>query len=148
VLKLANGHNLLLITYTQAVTDPPGSGNVAGNLIVEWDPQTQKPVWSWNGFDHLQVSHAPFGLPDWTHANALLYSPDDGNLIVSMRNQDWILKLNYADGAGDGSVLWRMGPDGDFTLPAGASPVEWNYGQHYPVFCEPEQRGGFFADVL
>jgi arylsulfate sulfotransferase len=143
VLKLANGHYMLLITYTQAVTDPPGSGNVAGNLIVEWDPQTQKPVWTWNAFDHLQVAHAPFGLPDWTHANALLYSPDDGNLIVSMRNQDWILKLNYADGAGDGSVLWRMGPDGDFTLPAGAGPVEWNYGQHYPVFVSPNSAGVF-----
>ena len=33
------------------------------------------------------------GFPDWTHTNAVLYSPDDGNLIVSMRHQNWISTL-------------------------------------------------------
>jgi arylsulfate sulfotransferase len=45
-----------------------------------------------------------------------------------------MLKIKYADGAGDGSILWHLGPQGDFTLPAGVGPIEWNYGQHYPVF--------------
>lgn len=30
----------------------------------------------------------PFSFEDCTHGNAIIYSPDDGNLILSMRNQD------------------------------------------------------------
>ena len=40
------------------------------------------------------------GLPDWTHTNAVVYSKDDGNIIVSSRHQNWILKVDYADGMG------------------------------------------------
>ncbi|MGA7794174.1 MAG: aryl-sulfate sulfotransferase, partial [Candidatus Acidiferrales bacterium] len=68
-------------------------------------------------------------LPDWTHSNALVYTAD-GNLLVSMRNQSWILKLDYANGTGSGNVLWRLGEDGDFTLSSGDSS-DWFYGQHY-----------------
>ncbi len=34
-----------------------------------------------------------------------------------MRNQSWILKIDYANGTGTGNVLWKLGQDGDFTLP-------------------------------
>jgi hypothetical protein len=101
----------------------------------------QKPVWTWSAFDNLSLSRAPYGLADWTHANALVYSPDDGNLIMSMRNQNLIIKINYEDGAGDGRVLWRFGGGGDFTLPAGQDPIEWNYGQHYPTVISPNSAG-------
>jgi arylsulfate sulfotransferase len=140
ILKLPNGHFILLINVTR--TDIPGIPSVTGDILVDWDPQNG-PVWTWNTFDHLSVSHAPEGLPDWTHSNALVYSPDDGNLLLSMRNQNWILKINYANGAGDGSILWHLGPQGDFTLPAGVGPIEWNYGQHYPVFLGPNTSGIF-----
>ena len=142
MLKLPNGHYLFLANFNQTVPDQPPPGTVLADIIVDWDPQLG-PVWTWNAFDHLSLSHAPDGAADWTHANALVYSPDDGNLILSMRNQNWIIKINYADGAGDGNVLWRLGPDGDFTLPAGIGPIEWNYGQHYPVFLGPNTTGVF-----
>jgi len=142
MLKLPNGHYLFLANFNQTVSGQAPPGTVLADIIVDWDPQ-QGPVWTWNAFDHLSLSHAPEGATDWTHANALVYSPDDGNLILSMRNQNWIIKINYADGAGDGSVLWRLGPDGDFTLPAGFGPIEWNYGQHYPVFLGPNTTGVF-----
>jgi arylsulfate sulfotransferase len=144
ILQLANGHLILLIGISEEnVTNPPGTGVVVADLVVDWDPKKQAVAWSWNPFEYLSLSHAPFGAADWTHANALVYSPDDGNLLVSMRNQDWILKIKYADGAGDGSLLWRLGPEGDFTLPAGVGPVEWNYGQHYPVIVSPNSAGIF-----
>ena len=141
ILKLDNGHLIFLIQFTR--TDIPGSAEVAGDAIVDWDPHSQAPVWFWNTFDHLDLAHAPFGIADWTHSNALVYSPDDGNLLVSMRNQDWILKINYADGKGDGTVLWHLGFQGDFTLPSGVGPIEWNYGQHYPVLLGPSTSGIF-----
>jgi arylsulfate sulfotransferase len=48
-----------------------------------------------------------------------------------MRNQSWILKLDYEDGTGSGNVLWKLGEDGDFTIPGGDSS-DWFYAQHYP----------------
>jgi arylsulfate sulfotransferase len=142
VLKLPNGHLIILVSVNQTFTDQPGISTVTGNALIDWDPQ-QGPVWTWSTFDHIPLTHAPYGTSDLTHANAVLYSPDDGNLILSMRNQNWIVKINYGNGAGDGRILWRLGPDGDFTLPNGQAPVEWNYGQHYPVFLGPNTSGIF-----
>ena len=135
ILKLPNGHLIILGTHNLTFPDQPGSPPVTGDVLVDWDPQ-QGPVWTWSTFDHIPLTHAPVSNTDWTHANAVIYSPDDGNLILSMRNQNWIVKINYQDGAGDGKILWRLGPGGDFTLPAGQAPIEWNYGQHYPTVLE------------
>jgi arylsulfate sulfotransferase len=142
VVKLPNGHLVMIVSYYETFTDQPGISTVYSNALIDWDPQ-QGPVWTWSAFDHIPLTHAPYGTADWTHANALLYSPDDGNLILSMRNQNWIIKINYDNGAGDGSILWRLGPDGDFTLPNGQAPIEWNYGQHYPVLLGPNSSGIF-----
>lgn len=35
---------------------------------------------------------------------------------MSQRSQDFVLKINYNNGAGDGSILWELGNQGDFTL--------------------------------
>jgi arylsulfate sulfotransferase len=138
VLKLPNGHYMLLVSGVQTVNGQ----SITGNQFIDWDPQLG-PVWTWSTFDYISLSHAPYGVSDLTHANALLYSPDDGNLIVSLRNQNWILKLNYKNGTGDGSILWTLGLDGDFTLPAGQAPIEWNYGQHYLSLVSPNSSGIF-----
>jgi arylsulfate sulfotransferase len=142
ILKLPNGHYIILFNYNPLLADGSVS-TVTGDGLVDWDPVQGKPVWTWSAFDHLSTSHAPYSATDWTHSNAIIYSPDDGNLIMSMRNQNWVLKLNYQDGAGDGSVLWRLGPGGDFTMPAGQAPIEWNYGQHYPTVVSPNSSGIF-----
>jgi arylsulfate sulfotransferase len=142
IVKLHNGHLILLASYQQTLTDQPGSPTMIGDVLIDWDPQ-RGPVWTWSTFDHIPLTHAPYGTADWTHGNALLYSPDDGNLILSMRNQNWIIKINYADGVGDGKILWRLGPDGDFTLTNGQAPIDWNYGQHYPVLLGPNTAGIF-----
>jgi arylsulfate sulfotransferase len=142
LLKLSNGHLILLVSFNQTFTDQLNVTTVTGNALIDWDPQ-KGPVWTWSTFDHIPLTHAPYGTSDWTHANAVVYSPDDGNLILSMRNQNWIVKINYQDGTGDGRILWRLGPDGDFTLPNGQAPIEWNYGQHYPVLLGPKTAGIF-----
>lgn len=63
---------------------------------------------------------------DWTHSNSLAPTPD-GNLIMSIRHQDMVVKINYSNGSGDGSILWRLGPQGDFALsiPAGQTAYEF-----------------------
>lgn len=140
IQKLPNGHLILLVNYMQTLTDQPGSPTVTGDGLIDWDPQNG-PVWTWSTFDHIPLAHAPYSASDWTHANAVVYSPSDGNLLLSMRNQNWIIKIRYENGAGDGEILWHLGPGGDFTLPNGQAPIEWNYGQHYPTFQGTSTEG-------
>jgi hypothetical protein len=139
VLQLANGHFIVLANLA-----PAANTQVLGDMVIDWDPKKGAAVWTWSVFDHLDLSHAPYGTVDWTHANGLTYAPDDGNLILSMRNQNWIIKINYENGKGNGSVLWKLGPEGDFPLPSGFTPAEWNYAQHYPTFVR-EQSAGIFS---
>ncbi len=133
VLVLPNGHWIALCQIAKSFTDLPGypgTTQVAGDALVDIDPDGNV-VWAWSSFDHLDVNRHPyFGLPDWTHGNALVYT-QDGNLLFSMRNQSWIVKIDYANGTGSGNILWKLGDGGDFTLLGGDSS-EWFYAQHYP----------------
>jgi arylsulfate sulfotransferase len=144
ILPLPNGHLILLASTFQSFTNLPGfpgTTQVTGDALIDLD-QNRKPVWVWSAFDHLDIDRQPLSFPDWTHSNAIIDSPDDGNLILSMRNQDWVIKINYRDGAGDGSILWRLGPGGDFVIPGG-SPADFNYAQHYPVLIGAKSSGVF-----
>ena len=145
VLPLSNGHFIALIGVNKSFTNLPGRrGNtvVVGDGLVDLD-QNWNPVWTWSAFDYLDVNRYLNGLPDWTHSNAMVYSPSDGNLLLSMRNQAWILKIDYANGSGKGDVLWRLGNDGDFSV-SGGDPAEWFYFQHFPSIIS--QNGS--QDVL
>jgi arylsulfate sulfotransferase len=153
VAVLPNGHWILLVNYGETingVAGVPPNTIMEGDALIDWDPH-QSVVWTWSTFDHIPLSHVPYGFAapgsgmatDWTHSNAIIYSPTDGNLILSMRNQNWIIKINYNNGAGDGSVLWTLGDGGSFTLPPGQAPIEWNYGQHYPTVVSPNSAGVF-----
>jgi arylsulfate sulfotransferase len=132
VLTLSNGHWIGLAQSAKDFTDLPGypgTTSVLGDVLVDLDP-SGNVVWAWSAFDYLDVNRHLQGLPDWTHSNALVYTPD-GNLLLSVRHQSWILKIDYANGAGSGAILWRLGQDGDFTL-LGGDPGEWFYAQHDP----------------
>jgi arylsulfate sulfotransferase len=135
---LPNGH-LIVIAATQR--DVSGT-TVTGDVIIDLD-QNHKPVWLWNEFDHLDVNRQPFGFPDWTHTNAILYSADDGNLIISLRHQSWLLKIDYANGMGAGDILWKLGYQGDFTLVGGTDPTDWFFAQHGPSFVTSNTTGKF-----
>jgi hypothetical protein len=133
VLTLPNGHWVTIGVISKAFTDLagyPGTTNVTGDAVVDIDPNGNV-VWGWSAFDHLDVNRHLQGLPDWTHSNALVYTAD-GNLLLSMRHQSWILKLDYSNGTGTGNILWKLGEDGDFNL-SGGDPSQWFYGQHDPV---------------
>jgi arylsulfate sulfotransferase len=132
-LPLSNGHLIVLGSAARDFSDLPGypgMTQVIGDLLVDLD-QAWNPVWFWSAFDHLDVTRHLMGLPDWTHSNAVVYTPEDRNLLLSVRNQSWILKIDYQDGRGSGDVLWRLGKDGDFIL-SGNDPSRWFYGQHFP----------------
>ena len=135
VLVLPNGHLIVLVNFYQGFTDLPGypgTTNVLGDGLVDLD-QNWNPVWAWSAFDHLDVNRHPNGLPDWTHSNAVIYSPNDGDLLLSIRHQSWIIKIDYENGQGDGNILWKLGYQGDFALKQGDDPSLWYYYQHFPA---------------
>ncbi len=150
VLALQNGHWVLLASVSQSFNDLsgyPGTTDVLGDLVIDLDNNNQ-PVWVWNSFDHLDVNRHPYLFPDWTHSNALLYSTDDHSLLLSMRHQNWIIKIDYADGQGSGKVLWRLGEGGDFKIIGGTDPKDWFYAQHGPDFFSPNNSGFFRLGVM
>ena len=150
-IRLANGHTIvnasqeeIFPTGTQGSTAPV---DIIGNAILDLDENLQL-VWSWSGYDQLDINRAAVlgetcingnsGCPpvllapvanDWLHGNSLNYIPSSGDLLYSMRNQDWVIKIDYNNGVGTGNVIWRMGHQGDFTINAtGAFP--WFSHQH------------------
>jgi arylsulfate sulfotransferase len=142
ILPLANGHVLVLTNVQKSVSGLvgyPDPTQVLGDAIVDLDGDWN-PVWEWNSFDYLDVTRhlnpaLVNGVLDWTHSNALIYSPD-GALLLSMRHQSWVLKIDYNNGAGSGQILWKLGYQGDFALTQGgvptSDPSEWFSFQHFP----------------
>lgn len=147
---LPNGHIIVIANATRNSANLPGypgTTRVIGDILVEVDANF-KPVWTWSEFDHLDVNRHPMDFPDWTHTNAVLYTKDDGNLIVSMRSQHWVIKIDYRNGQGSGRILWRLGKDGDFRMLNGSSPADWNYGQHEPVIFSDRDAGVFDLGMM
>jgi arylsulfate sulfotransferase len=144
-VMLPNGHLIVIaaIENTQIISGT----TVIGDVIIDLD-QNHKPVWLWNEFDHLDVNRQPMQFPDWTHTNAVLYSADDGNLIISIRHQNWLVKVDYANGTGAGDIVWKLGYQGDFTLVGGTDPTDWFYAQHGPSFASTNTTGKFSLAVF
>ncbi len=150
VVALPNGHLVLIASTVKSFTNLPGypgTINVLGDVLVDVD-QNYNPDWVWNTFDHLNINRHPYLFPDWTHSNALLYSTDDHNLLLSMRHQNWIIKIDFQDATGSGNILWHLGEGGDFKLVGGTDPTDWFYAQHGPNFFSPNTTGVFKLGVM
>ena len=150
MLSLPNGHLLLLCSEYKdfiGLVGRPGTTTVLGDALVDVD-QNFNPDWVWSSFDYLDVNRHPMLFPDWTHSNALLYSAADHNILLSVRHQNWILKIDFQDGTGSGKVLWRLGEGGDFQLQGGVDPTDWFYAQHGPSFFGPGTSGVFELGIM
>ncbi|HEV8117577.1 MAG TPA: aryl-sulfate sulfotransferase [Thermoanaerobaculia bacterium] len=153
---LSDGRILVLAMVEQILPYVQGSGplDIIGDMILVLDADLNV-VWTWDTFDHLDISRravlnetckangcdhhylADDG-NDWTHGNAVSETPG-GDLLYSTRSQDWLIKISYRGGAGDGTVLWRLGKDGDFALETFGpfDPWPWFSHQHGPSY-EPD----------
>jgi arylsulfate sulfotransferase len=147
--KLPTGGYLALANSERILTNIQGPGNVdvIGDTIIVLD-QNLQVTWAWDAFDYLDqhrmatlkeqciypagLTCPPFYLTttanDWLHGNALQLTPD-GNILYSSRHQDWVIKIDYANGTGTGDILWRMGLDGDFQIQS-SDPSPWFSHQH------------------
>ncbi len=156
-LPLPNGYLALIGDEEQLFTNvqggtPQSPVDILADDIIVLDKNLQV-VWQWRGFDKFSAYlsrtaslNDQWGQPlqyasvanDWMHSNGLEYSPADGNLLLSVRSQDWILKIAYQNGAGDGHIVWRLGMGGDFNQPFSMDPAPWFSHQHFPKL----QQGG------
>jgi arylsulfate sulfotransferase len=143
VLPLWNGHTILIVQQQKSVwlTAPPGPGQftILGDALIDLD-ENFNPVWTWSAFDWLDVNRHPMGFTadqgyDWTHCNGVQVAPD-GNLVLSSRHQNWLMKLNYQGSNGSGAILWKLGYQGDFILVGSTQPTDWFFAQHYPNLLE------------
>ena len=102
---------------TQRIIDVNGTPTTyIGDMVIVLD-QNFQVSWVWNAFDWLDTNRLPTdgeGPGDWLHANSISWSPEDGDLIVSLRAQDWVIKIDYANGTGDGHVVWTSGAGRQF----------------------------------
>jgi arylsulfate sulfotransferase len=152
-IRLPNGHVLaiaglerMMPAGTQGSKEPV---DVLGDLVLDLDGELQVTA-IWNAFDHLDIKRASLynatcklgsgsgGCPPiflapaangWTHSNSLNYIPATGDFLISMPEQDWVLKVDWRNGTGTGNVVWRLGKDGDFTVKSN-DPYPWFSYQH------------------
>jgi hypothetical protein len=147
IFRLPNGNLVFLAAQEQMADQGAGTVDVIGDVIVVLDRNLDL-VWSWNGFDHMNVQRPSTthdvcqpsgpGCPplylaskanDWTHGNSLDVTADGKYILYSARHQDWVLGIDYNNGAGSGNVEWKLGYQGDFTLTNG-TPSDWFSHQH------------------
>jgi len=49
--------------------------------------------------------------------------------VFSIRHQDWVIKIAYNSGQGNGDIIWRLGKDGDFGVRS-SDAAPWFSHQH------------------
>jgi len=129
--------------------------DILGEQLLVLDPNGNV-LWVWNAFNCVNCAQrlsigdaavlhekcyqaAPQYCPitlstvaaDWLHMNSISYDPADGNLVVSIRHQDAIIKIAYQNGTGDGHIVWRLGHDGGFKFNNISNvPSPWFSHQH------------------
>jgi hypothetical protein len=89
--------------------------------IVELDTQGNV-LWSWDVYDHIPLSQiSPLNetsiiggqtVMDFTHANALLWEPNNNIIYLNARNMNTFYKINQTTG----DIIWSCGQFGNFTL--------------------------------
>jgi hypothetical protein len=131
--------------FPSSATDsnaPPEKADVTFGRAVEISLANSALLNSWSlveMLDPVRIDYLCFLLPfygiDPEHANAIIDDTADDALIVSMRNQDAIIKFSRT-----GQLKWILGPHENWgaewqtnlLTPVGA-PFAWNYAQHAPI---------------
>jgi hypothetical protein len=101
----------------------------AGQVVFEWDSTSYPELYA------LSVRESNFNRTtnvDYAHINSVEIDPMDGDLVLSFRNLDAILKVRHTDG----SIVWRLGGPNDSFATTAAQKTS---GQHYARFL-PDGR--------
>jgi len=131
------------------VFDPNGGGNGYPQLpVTQTAPLGETCGVSTSGCPPMFLVTGNEVAHDWLHANSLYYwpAPQNGNttggdFILSLRHQDRILRINYKDGAGDGSIVWQMGPPDDGLLQPSNFTLTNTWNDPWPWYSHQHDVG-------
>ncbi|MGB3074707.1 MAG: aryl-sulfate sulfotransferase, partial [Chitinophagales bacterium] len=132
-ILLPNGHSFIIADDPQIVDMTVYSPNyhsdasVIGAILQELD-SNKNLVFEWRSWDHIDImdaKHIYFStqIIDYVHPNSIEVD-DDGNILMSCRMLDQILKINSSTG----DLIWRMG-GGKNEFAFTNDPVQFNF-QH------------------
>lgn len=156
-IRLPNGHTLVIAGLermmpagTQGATE---AVDVLGDIVLDLDEEFQVTN-LWNSFDHLDIKKKSYkdakcktgqgGCPPvllapqaqgWTHSNSLNYIASSGDFLISIPEQEWVVKVDWKNGKGSGKILWRLGNGGDFKLDS-KDPNPW-FSYAHDIGFEP-----------
>jgi len=115
LIILSNGHYLLQsydyvkVRMDTVVEGGDSNATVIADVIQELD-ENRNVVFQWKSLDHIPITEATKDVNltqatiDYIHVNTL--EPTiDGNLLISCRHLDEIVKIN----SGTGEIMWRLG---------------------------------------
>lgn len=151
---MPGGNMLILGMEIRELDDWPGSTTdpdaprsrqrIVGDIVMEVAPDGTK-VHEWKLLDILDPYRITYGsrdnywqlrgfsdTRDWSHANGTAYDARDDAILVSLRTQDAIIKLDRKTGR----LKWILGARENWREPWGSKvlrpdgDVTWNYHQH------------------
>jgi|WetSurMetagenome_2_1015567.scaffolds.fasta_scaffold12200_3 hypothetical protein len=110
---LPNGNTLLMayddetVDMSQFAVGGKKDATVTGLIIQELDA-SKNVIFEWRSWDHFKITDTSSKLTDQkidaVHGNSLALM-NDGNLLLSSRNQSELTKINLQNG----DVIWRLG---------------------------------------
>jgi arylsulfate sulfotransferase len=154
VNQLANGNLLLLSMEVRSYPDWPGStseqaapretARLVGDILIEVQPDgcivrehrlldildPYRITYGSRALYWAQRGYA--GTFDWCHANGTWHDPRDDSVLVSLRTQDCIVKIDRKTGA----LGWILGDHGNWRKPWSdkllrpVGQAGWSYHQH------------------
>ena len=149
-----HGTILYLNDISRVITNFPTSSSnpnaplqntaVMCNRVIEISATNAALLDEWSLVDMLQptrITYLTFLAPtslgkDNQHGNAIIEDPIDHSIIVSLRNQNAVVKFSR-----DGQLKWILGPHENwgpewqpYLLTPVGEPFEWQYAQHAPNF--------------
>jgi arylsulfate sulfotransferase len=125
-----------------------GPANVVGDVVAHVMPDgrvakrwslldildPQRVTWSSHDsfWDQRAYNHIQEGTKDWSHANTIVRDPSDGGLVLSLRHQDAVVKIDAATS----EVKWILGTRANWRgelaqkVLRPTARLEWPFHQH------------------
>jgi len=137
----------LITDFPTSATNPDAplqTAKIMYNRVVEIAQTNAALLQTWSPIDFLdprRLTYATFEFNsslgwDIEHSNAVLEDPRDNSIMVSMREQNAVIKFSRATG----QLKWILGPHErwgpqfqQYLLTPAGTPFEWNYAQHAPM---------------
>ena len=165
--ELPNG-NFLIFTASTAEIDnyytdhfdldaPRETATIVGDGVAEMDRETGELLWQWSAFDRLDPMRIGYGVTDdywalrgfegaldWTHGNGASYDERDDSVVISLRYQDALIKVDRKSG----DIKWIIGEPTDWgdledKVLKPVNLARWPYHGHNPRIT-PEGTIVFF----